>query len=161
MKFVHSNFRSKASCTFDILILPNNDKWWDGWECSWQWKNINLECLLFSYYPKKKNPKISCSRQYICINVFLSVLLNRKTYAEAKATGYWVCRDPDFKTEKCKEKSVLGLKCPLIQSEISKDLFLYWLETCFYLAVYNSFHKHYIFLLFSFLNPWSFFQIYM
>lgn len=96
-------------------------------------------------WEKKKTPKISYSRQYICINVFLCVFLNRKTYAEAKTTGYWVCRDPDFKTEKCKEISVLELKCPLIHSEISKVLFLYWLETCFCLPVYNSFHKQYIF----------------
>lgn len=148
VEFVHSHFRAKALWTFDILILPNTNKWWEWWECSWQRTNINLGCFLFSYYPEKKTTKFSCSRQYICINVFLCVLWNRKTYAEAKTTEYWVCRGPDFKTEKCKEISMFELKCPLIQSEISKALFLYCLETCFCLPVYNSFHKQCIFTLF-------------
>lgn len=159
MKFAHSHFRSKPLCTL-ILTVLNKNKWWEWWECSWQWTNINLECLLFSYYSKKKkNPNISCSRQYICINVFLCILLNRETYAEGKTTGYWVCRNPDFKTETCKEKSALGQRCPLIQTEISTGLFLSWLKTCFNLPAYNSFHKHYIFLLFSFLTPWFLFNI--
>lgn len=80
-----------------------------------QWTNNNLEFLLFLIISRKKNPKISCGRQYICRNVLLSILLKKKkTYVSCKRI--FSVQGPRLQNWACKEKTVLELECPLIQS---------------------------------------------